>query len=923
MSVTLIINGISYTTDQTEKTLMRYLREDLGLVGAKDGCSQGQCGTCTVIVNGKATRSCIKKLKLLNGAIVETIEGISKDGRLHPLQTAFMINHAYQCGFCTPGMIMALKALLDVNPHPTDEEIKEQLKNNLCRCTGYVQILEAVHIAVDIMDGKRPNVVDNGMGWVGERPASKHGLERVTGAPLFTGDFHMENALEGRLLFTEYPHALIHGIDTAEAEKMPGVVKVITHKDIPGRKYFVEEKYGQQILAVDKVYYIGDPIAIVFADTVEHADEAAKAIKVDYEVLPVIETAEEGLEPDSIRVHPEFPNKYHSSRSRKGDVEKGFALADIILEHEFETQRVEHGILELDTSLAKYSEDGRICLYGTGQNPTKVKAEVLEAMAMTEGQIRYVNRPAGGAFGGREDLVCQIFAALGTYYTKQPVRVSLTRNQVSALTPKRHPIKFKYKVGVKNNGTITALKGRALIDSGANNSLGDFLATCTAAMGSGPYNVPNTDFESTVVFTNNTFGGCFRGYGSTQVTVCNETLMDKVAEKLGMDPFDFRLKNGLEIGLQTPAGQIIDYSCGLKDCIKAVREAFERDGIPTPSGENKKIGTGLAIAFKNQGYGNGMEDGAGTKITLTEEGKFIMHTGGVECGQGVDTIVCQIAAQTLNVPYDDIDIGPVDDDVTPYSTGSTSASRATFGYGNSSRTVSLMFKEKLLKYAAEILGKNASHLEMGPDGLYSLVDDYKVSYKEIASIAKADNKVIEAEYYWIDKIVKPLVEDGNNLTNDPDQKVYTAYLFSTQLAVVEVDEITGEVKVLKMYAASDMGKAINPGLVDGQIYGGVIMGLGYCLTENFEQKDGYIIPKGLKGLKMPTIEDVPEIEAFMIEENHPFGPYGAKGFSEGALNPAAPAVLNAVYNAVGVRVNSIPIDSAKLAKAINGSKIYE
>ena len=921
--ITFKVNGQSITTDKTEKTLLRFLREDLNLVGAKDGCSQGQCGTCTVIVNGKATRSCVKKLKLLDGAEIQTIEGIQKNGELHPLQTAFMVNHAYQCGFCTPGLIMACKALLDANPHPTDEEIKKHLKNNLCRCTGYKQILEAIHIAIDILDGKRPNIVDNGLGWVGDRPASKHGLERVTGAPLFTDDFKLEHALEGRLLFTSYPHAKIKGIDTADAEKMPGVVKIITHEDIPGRKYFAEEVYGQQILAINKVHSIGDPIAIVLADTVEHADAAAKEIKVDYEVLPVIATAEQGLDPNSERVHPEFPNNYHTSKARKGDVEKGFAMADYILEQDFETQRVEHGILEMDASLAKYGEDGRIHLYGTGQNPTKVKADVLAALAMDSDQIRYVNRPAGGAFGGREDLVCQIFAALGTYCTKQPVRISLTRNQVNALTPKRHPIKFHYKVGVKKDGTLTAMQGRALIDSGAYNSLGDFLATCTAAMGSGPYNVPNTDFASTVVFTNNTFGGCFRGYGSTQVTVCNETLMDKVAEKIGMDPFEFRIKNGLETGMQTPAGQIIDYSCGFKDCLKAVKEALEKDGIPKPSGEHKKIGVGLAGAFKNQGYGNGMEDGAGSKITLTEDGKFIMHTGAVECGQGVDTITCQIAAQTLNVRFDDVEIGPVDDDLSPYSTGSTSASRSTFGYGNSSRTVSLMFKEKLLGYTAEKLKKNVSHLEMGPDGIYSLVDDFKISYKEIAQIAKENNEVIECEYYWVDKIVRPLGEDGNNITNDPDQKVYTAYIFSAQIAVVEVDEITGEVKVLRMYAASDLGKAINPGLVEGQIVGSVMMGLGYCLTENFEQKEGYIVPKGLKDLHIPTIQDLPEIKCFMIEENHPFGPYGAKGFTEGALNPAAPAVLNAIYNAVGVRVGSVPLNKENLAKAINGTKIYE
>ncbi len=922
MSVTFTVNGKSITADETDKILLKFLREDLGLVGTKDGCSQGQCGTCTVIVNGKAVRSCLKKLKMLDGAEIQTVEGIRDGENLHPIQTAFLINHAYQCGFCTPGIIMAVKALLDEKPHPSDDEIREQLKTNVCRCTGYKQILEAVHIAIDILDGKRPNRIENGMGWVGETPTTKHGEERVTGAPLFTDDFPLTGALQGRVLFPAYPHANLKGIDLSEAEKMPGVVKIITAKDIPGKKTYAEELYGQDILAVNKVHFIGDPIAVVFADTVKHADAAAKAIKVDYEVLPVISTPEQGLDPDSVRVHPEFPNAYHTAVANKGDVERGFAMADVIVEHDFETQREEHGILEPDVALARIGDDGRIWLWGTGQSPTKIKSNVCDAMAMTPAQIHYVNRPAGGAFGGREDQVLHIFAALGAYYTGKPVRVTITRAQVNQLTPKRHPIKFHYKAGVMNDGTLVAVQGRALIDSGCYNSLGDFLATCTAAMGAGPYNVPNIDFKSTVVFTNNTYGGCFRGYGSTQVTVCNESLLDKVAEAIHMDPFEFRLRNGLEIGLQTPAGQIIDYSCGFKDCLKAVHEAFEKDGLPAPSAPNKKVGYGIAGAYKNSGFGNGMEDGAGTKIALCDDGTFLMHAGSVECGNGVDTIICQIAAQTLGVRYDDVNIGPVDDDLSPYSTGSTSASRCTFGYGNSAKTVAALFKDKLLDYTAEKYGKNVSHLDVDADGVYEIKGSFRVHFKDIADTAKKYGDRIEAEYYWVDKKMIPLPENGNNISNNPDIKVYSAYIFSAQIAVVEVDTETGEVKVLRMYAASDVGKAVNPALVEGQLTGSVVMGLGFALSESFEQKDGYIIKKNLRDLGMPTIKDMPEIKSFIIEETHPFGPYYAKGFTEGALNPAAPAVLNAVYNAVGVRINSVPINKEKLAAAIHSDKIY-
>ena len=923
MSYTFKVNGQTVTTEDGEKKLLNFLREDLGLVGTKDGCSSGHCGTCTVIIDGKAVRSCLKKVRMVDGCNITTIEGLAKDGELHPVQTAFLVEHAFQCGFCTPGMVLSVVALLDANSHPTDDEIKEALKGNLCRCTGYKQIMDAVHTAIAILDGRRPNTIDNGKGWVGESPVSKHGIERVTGMPLFTDDFQIKGELQGRLKLTDYPHAIIKGIDTSEAEKMPGVVRIFTHADIPGKKYFSSDVFPQQIFATEKAMCIGDPIALVVADTIEHADAACNAIKVDYEVLPVIDSAEAGLDPESVRVHPETPNAYYVAKANRGNVERGFAQSDLIIEHDFETQRVEHGILELDTAIATIGEDGRLVLYATGQNPTSAKRDVVGALDIDPAKVRYINRPAGGAFGGREDQVLHIFASLACWLLQKPVRVTITRYQTGALTAKRHPIKFHYKIGVKNDGTIMATQGRALIDSGAYNGLGDFLATCTAAMGAGPYNIPNTDFQSTVVYTNNTFGYCFRGYGSTQVTACNETMLDKVAEALHMDPYELRKKNAFVLGDQTPGGQILDTDVAIQDCLTAVHEGFVKDVLPEPSAPGKKVGWGIAAAYKNSGFGNGMEDGAGTRITLCDDGKFIMHTGAVECGNGVDTIICQSAATSLGIRYDDVDIGPVDDDYSPYSTGSTSASRSTFGYGNSAKTVATLMKEKMINYVAEKCGKNPNLLDNDMDGIFELKGEFRMSWKEVAELAKKNGDVLTQDYYWVDKKLLPLPEDGNNIANNPDVKIYSAYIFSSQIAVVEVDEETGEVKVLKMYAASDVGKAMNPALVEGQLVGSVVMGLGNCLTEDFPQEGGFIINKNLKSLHMPTIKEMPlEIESYQIEEHHPWGPWGAKGFTEGALNPATPAVLNAIYDAVGVRINKLPVDPKKLAAAIKGDKIY-
>ncbi len=922
--IKLIVNSKEVFARDPEQTLLSFLRDGLGLVGAKDGCSRGQCGACTVIIDKKAVRACTRKMKQLEGVVVETVEGLAQNGELHPLQQAFLYCHAFQCGFCTPGIIMASKALLDADPHPTDDQIKQAIKFNICRCTGYKQVIDAVRLAIEIADGATKLDVFDNRGWVGDNPVVKNGVERVMGQPLFTDDFHIDNCLQGRVVFPAYPHAKILSIDCAEALKQPGVVAIATHKDIPGKKFFSQELFPQQILAIDKVRFIGDPIAVVYAESAQQAYDAMPFIKVEYEVLPVIATAEQGYDPESCRVHEEYPNNFANRHVQKGDVERGFAASDVIVESDVSVGTLEHGRLELDAALAELDEKGRLVVYGTGQNPSHMRHDICKAMNLTEEQIRLVTRPAGGAFGKLEDLVCHIFAALGTMMTKRPVRVTLTRDEVNAYTTKRHALKFHYKVGAAKDGRILAMQTFTLGDTGAYSSLGDFLNSCTATMGSGPYEAPNVDFNSHMMFTNNPIAGCFRGYGSTQVSVAVETVLDQVAEKLNLSPFELRRVNGLSSGKQTPSGQIIEYSCGFHDTINAVQTAFEKDGLPAPSAPGKKVGFGVAGGFKNMGFGNGMEDGAGCSIDLRPDGKFQMYTGGVELGQGHDTVVCQIAAQTLGVPYNDVDIGPVDDDYSPYAKGSTSASRMTYCSGNAARTCSIMFKDKLLKTVGGLAGVSPSAIDMGKEGIVELkADQLLMTYAEAAKLIADNNASVKQEYYYVAGECHAPCDDNNNIDMDMiNHRIHIAYLFAAQVAVVEVDEETGKVKVLRVYVSNDCGRAINPAMVEGQINGSVVMGMGYALSEKFEMEDGYIKTKGYKQLGLPTSLEMPEIKAFLIEENHPFGPYGAKGLGEMALNPTAPAILNAIYNAVGVRVTSLPVDPKKLAAAIKGDKIY-
>ena len=919
MQYTFKVNGNTVTSENGEKSLLRFLREDLKLFGAKDGCSKGQCGACTVIVNKKAVRACTRKLKMLEGAEIETIEGISDGKTLHPIQTAFLKNHAYQCGFCTPGMIMSLKALLDANPHPSDDEIKNALRFNLCRCTGYQQILDAVHTAVEIMDGKQPNTVDNGMGWVGESPVTKHGIERVTGTLVYADDMRIDGELEGRVLFAAYPHAKIRSIDVSEAEALPGVVKVLTHKDIPGNKFFSETEYPQQILAIDKVRYVGDPVAVVFAETGELAYEAMKYIHVDYEVLPAITSIEEAIAPDAIRVHDEWPNAYSKQEIHKGNTQKAFAQCDYIVEHDFKTSAIDHAVMELCASHAEIAEDGRINLYGTCQSYPKVPAEVAAALAIDPSQLHYFNRPIGGGFGGREDCTTHIYAALGAKILQRPVRVVYSREEMQANQPKKHPFQFHYKVGATKDGRLKALTCKAYCDTGAYNCTGDLVARFAAVMGSGPFNIPNVDIDISAVFTNNVLGGAFRGYGSTQTSAALSPLLDELAEKCGMSGHDFLVKNCLHVGEKTTAGQIIEYSCGFEEALNAVYDAYLKDGgKPEPSGPNKKVGVGYSGCYKNAGYGAGIPDGIGVGIRLTEMGRFEILPGSNELGQGSDTVICQMAAQALGIPYDDIDIALHDSDTVPYTTGSSNGSRTTYNAGNAVLGAIAKFRKTLADFTAASFGADATFLELGRDGVYDVRKDHSffVPYEMIAQRASEQNVTLRDDYYFLDIPANAPLASADNDANSRDNRIFTTYLFNAQLAVVEVDTVTGDIRVLKVYAASDCGKAINPALVDGQIYGGIMMGLGYALSEKVEMDNGYLVTKNLHSLHVPTIKEMPEMISIPIEENHPYGPYGAKGFSEGANNGAAPAIENAVYDAVGYRTRSTPIDKKEMLKFI-------
>lgn len=913
------INGEVVEVKDPSQTLLRFLREECHLFGAKNGCETGQCGSCTVIVNGRAERSCSLPMARLQGAAVETIEGLERDGKLHPLQAAFLKLSAFQCGFCTPGMIMAAKALLDKNQNPTKDEIKKALSGNICRCTGYNRIVAAVELAAKALREGEEIDLDSDAGGVGQRTIRVDGYAKVTGQPTYTDDFPLENMVHGKILFSKYPHARILSVDTSQAKVMPGVLAVATYHDVPGRKDFGQGTFPQQpVIAGEKARYVGDPVAVVFAETESQALAAREKILVDYQPLPVITDPEQALKEGAVKIHKEG-NLLKHFHFVKGDVKRGFHQADYIVENEFSVGSIDHGYLEPDAALASVDDAGVLTVFGSVQGPINLKKDLMACLSLESDQVRIVNRPNGGAFGGREEPSVHILAGLGALMTGRATRLVFSREELNLFSVKRHAMKMHYKLGATRDGKLTAIEVRTVGDTGAYASSGEYVLYRAVVFGAGPYEVPNADMKSWAVYTNNVTAGSMRGFGSTQPTFAMEIILDQLARQIGMDPFEIRRINGLVPGRQTLAGHIIEYGCGFQDALEVVRQAVVKQGLPEPSGPGKRIGIGVAGSMKNVGLGSGAPDNAWGQVELSGDGTILIHTGGVEFGQGHLTVVTQIAASELNIPVSALSVAPFD---TRWSLdgGITTASRQTFVSGNAVKLAAREFKADLLDFAAGLLGRESSELDMDGGGVYVLggMEDDRLSFSGIAAQAgKAGRRIHAKSFYEAPKTSYLLDRTDNPSKSEVGYRTHFSYSFGVQAVVVEVDLLTGEVVVKDVYAANDVGRAINPELIEGQIEGGVAMGIGYALSEKFDMKDGYVLSRDIASLGLPGVSDMPdEIKTFIVEENHPFGPFGAKGMGELPVNNTAPAIVNAIYDAVGVQLNKIPIRPEELLQAI-------
>ena len=904
--IALHVNGIPYQLLGTsETTLLQVLRDELNLTGTKNGCGQGHCGACTVIVDGRAVRACITRVGGLDGARVETIEGLARGGELHPLQQAFVEQGAVQCGFCTPGMIMAAKALLDANPHAGREEIVKALTPNLCRCTGYASIVRAVQAASAT---RRPtHLLEHGdlrMHIVGKPLPRPDAQAKVSGKALFAADLYFEKMLHARVLRSAYPHARILAIDTSKARSLPGVAAVLTADDIPGARTHGTIRADWPTLCWDKVRYTGDALALVAAETEAIAEQALPLITVDCEPLPGVFSPQEALAPSAPLVHEDTPrNLLKHIKVRKGNVDAGFTQADVIVEQEYRTPFIEHAYLEPEAGVAVPEPDGRITVYVGSQIPFEDRRQVAEALAVPQEKVRIVQSAVGGAFGGKEDITVQIPTALLARATGRPVRLVFSREESMRVHPKRHATTIRLKVGATLDGELTAVQATIWGDAGAYASLSEPVMTRTATHAAGPYQVPNVKTDCYAVYTNNPPAGAMRGFGVPQAIFAIESAMDTLAEKLGLHPLELRRRNALRVGSITATGQLLRESVGLLETMDRVEAAVQElgQGVLTPSGPERRRGWGFACCLKNVGLGEGLPDTAGAAVDLTDEGGAVVRIGAAEVGQGLVGIAAQIAAEVLGVPYGRVQVVVGDTDLT-LDGGPTVASRQTFVTGNAVRHAALQVRQQLAAAVAEVLGVPPDVLAFAV-GRVAAPDGREVPLEEAVALARREGRPLSAEHVYQPPATTPLGEPGDD---------HFAYGFATQAALVEVDTHTGQVEVLKVIAAHDVERAINPQAIAGQLEGGVVMGAGFALSEELVVKDGVVQNADLARYRIPRIGLAPEVVPIIVEAATSEGPFGAKGVGEITSIPTAPAITNAIHAATDVRVTELPATREKV-----------
>ncbi|MBI2372035.1 MAG: molybdopterin-dependent oxidoreductase [Deltaproteobacteria bacterium] len=911
-TVSFVLNGRRVDVlGPGRRKLIHVLREEFGLTGTKHGCDGGNCGTCTVLVNGEPKLACVTPVAWVAGRQVMTIEGLSRPGRLHALQEAFIQAGAIQCGFCTPGMILAARALLERFPDPSEEEIREGLKGQLCRCTGYVRIIEAVRRAAALRWGARAPVMACGGGAeeqatdtrVGESRPLLDAEEKATGRARFAADVHLPSMLHARVLRSPHHHARIRRLDPSAALAIPGVAAVLTARDVPGENSHGRFIKNQPALCGEQVRYKGDPVAVVAADSEAVAEQALRAIQVDYGVLPAVFDPEEALRDDAPQLTPEG-NLCDEQEINSGDVESALAGADIVLTHHFSSPFNDHAYLEPEAGVAFVDEEGRVAVMAPTQNPHFIQGEVARVLGLPREQVRIIQSTVGGGFGGKADLHVQALLGLLAQRLRAPVKLVYTRKESIQTTGKRHPFRMTYTLGASADGTLQVLKAEMVVNCGAYTGFSPGVITRAALHATGPYRIPHVRIRIRGALTNNPSSGAMRGFGAPQVGLAIESMLDILAGKLGMDPLELRLRNALEAGDCLPTGDVLPGSVGMRACLAAVRPHYEamRQEVACKNQESSDLRYGLGLGGVIFGNGmTGLQNPGRARAELQGDGTVVIYTGVADMGQGVVTGLAQIAATELELPLSRIRMVTTDTALTPDS-GPTCASRQTYFSGNAVLGAAQGLKQALRQLAGLAFERPVEEVRLD-DGAVVVpgAPEARMSLGEFLALARERGIALHGESAFDPGTTYYDSKTGRG-------RPYPTYDYGVQLVEVEVNRRTGEVRVPRVVAVQDVGRAINPALVAGQLEGSVVMGLGFALMERFEPRKTH----GFGNYRIPSIKDAPAIETVLVETADPSGPFGAKGVGEAAGVPTAGAVLNAIADAVGVRLFDVPVDPARL-----------
>jgi aldehyde oxidoreductase len=913
-AISFSVNGRSvHVTVPGVRRLSRVLRDDLGLTGTKVGCDAGDCGACTVLLDGEPVCACLVAAGQVSGCEITTVEGLAtRFPILDRLQTSFLAHGAAQCGACTPGMLVSATALLEKNPSPSENEVTDAIGGVLCRCTGYGKIIHAI---LDVNTNPVRLSPDAGAA-VGARLVRLDGQKKVDGREIFGADEIPADSLAVRAVRCPHHRARL---EFGDLEKFvtahPGVLLVLTARDVPGVDcYGVIPRFADQpVFAHIEVRYRGEAVAAIVgeAEALESLD--LSEFPVRWHELPAIKTIDEALAKDATQIHPHRDgNILVRGRVVCGDVERGLANADVVVEGEYETGFVEHAYIEPEAGFARRVGD-TIEIQACTQSPYMDRADIAKLLGIAPEQVRIIPTAVGGGFGSKLDLSVQPFIALAAWKLKRAVRMVYSRTESIVSTTKRHPARMKVRAGATRDGKIVALDFSADFNTGAYSSWGPTVAGRVPVHASGPYRVPNYRALTRAVHTNIVPAGAFRGFGVPQAAIAQEQVYDDLAEALGMDRLEFRILNALDNNSPTVTGQVLGEGVGIRACLEALRPAWQSARAATAQFNAQSLGSsrrGVGVAGMWYGCGNtSLPNPSTVRIGLKADGRIVLHQGAVDIGQGSNTIITQICADAVGAPISWFDLVSGDTAITP-DCGKTSASRQTFITGKAAHMAGSRLREEILKLADSC---KCGVLDFA-HGSVTVFDNGIGKHVDLTRMPLDEHGYVITSEATFDPPITPL--DANGQGNP-----YAVYGFGAHMVEVEVDVDLGTVRVLKVIAAHDVGRAINPTLIEGQIEGGVAQGLGMALMEEFFPGKG----ENLHDYLIPSAGDVPPIESILIEDPSSIGPFGAKGIGEQAVIPTAPAILNAIHDAIGVRIHKIPatpdrIRAAILAKSAGGAR---